>query len=210
MSACDAQTKRQLFHALEPSSPFLGRRLDVASPRSCKGCGARLPQRANCGETIRKRQFTLTAHRQQTSLSTHAPSDCLPSRSRGETLILVIAHPGQRAMFFYPTISRKETAHHLPFQWRLRRPRRPARRRAAARGRRLGASAGVHQQRGAPRRAARLGSKRRGGERGAVAARRRGRRDVRSPRRVRHANHVSVYHGKGWKNLRRPSLSRRF
>ena len=32
--------------------------------------------------------------------------DCLPQPLTGETLILVIAHPDDEAMFFYPTISR--------------------------------------------------------------------------------------------------------
>ncbi len=37
--------------------------------------------------------------------------DCLPQPLTGETLILVIAHPDDEAMFFYPTISRARRLH---------------------------------------------------------------------------------------------------
>ena len=37
--------------------------------------------------------------------------DCLPQPLTGETLILVIAHPDDEAMFFYPTISRAKRLH---------------------------------------------------------------------------------------------------
>ena len=122
-------------------------------------------------------------HRQQASLWSHAP----PHREHHRQCRHHPHHspPRRRGHVLLPhDIARETTAHHLPFQWRLRRPRRTARKRAAARGTSLGRLSDVHQQRGASRRAARLGSKRRGGERGAVAARRRGRRDVRSIRRV--------------------------
>ena len=37
--------------------------------------------------------------------------DCLPQPLMGETIILVIAHPDDECMFFYPTISRAKRLH---------------------------------------------------------------------------------------------------
>ena len=144
-----------------------------------------MPRRASCGADLTQGPSP-SYHFQQTSVRSHAAPRLSPTAPHGRN-----HHPGHSPprrrvhVFLSHDSARETTADHLPFQWRLRRPRRTARKRAAARGASPGRLSDVHQQRGAPRRAAPLGSKRRGGERGTLAARRRGRRDVRSIRRVR-------------------------